>query len=87
MNQLVLERKIIYADQRGEIIMQCYLCGIGTRSGSWLRFSFKRRWICDACENSGRYMKEKPDERQMCWRHNLPMRPAGGCIQCEKEGY
>ena len=82
----VAHKTVLYTN--GGEVMQCYLCGKGVgRSGNWLRFDFKRRWICYGCESSGRYSREQPDERDMCWRHNLPMRPAGGCIQCEKEGY
>lgn len=69
--------------------MQCVVCGKVTNlhGGYWQRWSGQRKWVCRECEDSGRYLREKPDERQMCWRHGLPMRSAGGCVQCEKEGY
>lgn len=65
--------------------MRCILCGRGTRSGSWERLGFKRQWVCYDCQKSGKYQPEY--EGRLCWRHGLPMRPAGGCVQCEKEGY
>lgn len=68
---------------------KCVCCNEVTSftGGYWQRWDFRRRWVCRECEDSGRYLRDKPDERQMCWRHNLPMREAGGCIQCEEQGY
>ena len=69
----------------------CVCCGKSTymkeTEGYWYRWDFKRRWVCRQCVDSGKYIEDKPDERDLCWRHGKPMRPAGGCTQCEKEGY
>jgi len=70
---------------------ECVCCGKVTSfndiEGYWQRWDFKRRWVCRECQDSGRYVRERPDERDLCWRHGLPMRAQGGCIQCEQEGY
>ena len=73
---------------------ECVCCGKTTRmkdtEGYWRDFDFRRQWVCCNCYDSGRYAKHPDntfDRRDLCWRHGLPMREAGGCIQCGKEGY
>jgi len=66
--------------------MICFICN-KSKDGCWLRWDFKRRWFCYECIDSKRYSKGKPNEKDLCWRHKLPMNQVGGCVQCKKENY
>ena len=69
---------------------ECVCCGNTTGfndvEGSWCRWDFKRRWVCRGCLNSGKYIKNAPDERETCCVHGLPCIRGTRCSKCISEG-